>query len=104
MLNLTVNGVSHELDVDPDTPLLWVIREQLALVGTKFGCGMAQCGACTVHLNGKAIRSCVTPVRAAAQQQLTPIQPWHGAVIRIRCNRRGSMNRSRNAATASPGS
>lgn len=74
MLTLIVNGVTHELDVDPNTPLLWVIREQLELVGTKFGCGVAQCGACTVHLNGAPIRSCVTPVRAADQQQVTTIE------------------------------
>ncbi|MGB5581490.1 MAG: (2Fe-2S)-binding protein [Woeseia sp.] len=74
MLTLIVNGVTHELDVDPNTPLLWVIREQLELIGTKFGCGMAQCGACTVHLNGAPIRSCVTPVRAADQQQVTTIE------------------------------
>lgn len=74
MLTLTVNGVTHELDVDPNTPLLWVLREQLELVGTKFGCGIAQCGACTVHLNGAAIRSCVTPARAADQQQVTTIE------------------------------
>ncbi|MBT8084172.1 MAG: (2Fe-2S)-binding protein [Woeseia sp.] len=74
MLTLTVNGVTHQVDVDPSTPLLWVIREQLALIGTKYGCGMAQCGTCTVHLNGAAIRSCVTPVRAADQQQITTIE------------------------------
>ncbi|MGB5346200.1 MAG: (2Fe-2S)-binding protein [Woeseia sp.] len=74
MLTLNVNGVTHEIDVDPATPLLWVIREQLGLVGTKFGCGIAQCGACTVQLNGAAIRSCVTPVRAAAGQAVTTIE------------------------------
>jgi isoquinoline 1-oxidoreductase alpha subunit len=66
MFDLTVNNQLHTVDVEPDTPLLWVIREQLNLVGTKFGCGIAQCGACTVHLNGQAIRSCVTPVVAVA--------------------------------------
>ncbi len=74
MLTLTVNGETHELDVDPSTPLLWVVREQLGLNGTKFGCGMAQCGACTVHLNGAPIRSCVTPVSAASGQQITTIE------------------------------
>ena len=73
-LSLTLNGESRSLSVDPDTPLLWVIREQLALPGTKFGCGIAQCGACTVHLNGAPIRACVTPVRAAANQQVTTIE------------------------------
>lgn len=74
MITLTVNGVTRQVDVDPDTPLLWVLREQLGLVGTKFGCGKALCGACTVHLNGKPIRSCTTPVRAAAEQQVTTIE------------------------------
>ena len=62
MLTLNVNGKERTIDVDPDTPLLWVLRETLGLTGTKFGCGMAQCGACTVHLDGEAVRSCVTPV------------------------------------------
>jgi isoquinoline 1-oxidoreductase subunit alpha len=74
MLTITVNGESHDLDVDPSTPLLWVVREQLGLNGTKFGCGIAQCGACTVHLNGAPIRSCVTPVAAASGQQVTTIE------------------------------
>lgn len=62
MLTLDVNKKSYKIDVDPDTPLLWVLRETLDLVGTKYGCGEAQCGACVVHLNGEAIRSCVTKV------------------------------------------
>lgn len=74
MITLHVNGQTHELDVDPATPLLWVIREQTGLTGTKFGCGISQCGACTVHLNGQPIRSCVTPVQAAADQQITTIE------------------------------
>lgn len=74
MINLQINGKSHDLDVDPATPLLWVIREKAGLTGTKFGCGIAQCGACTVHLNGAPIRSCVTPVQAAAGQQITTIE------------------------------
>ena len=74
MITLHINGQTHELDVDPETPLLWVIREQAGLTGTKFGCGIAQCGACTVHLNGQPIRSCVTPVQAAAGQQITTIE------------------------------
>lgn len=63
MLRLTVNGTTREIDVDPDTPLLWVLREQLALTGAKYGCGIAQCGACTVHIGGVAVRSCSLPVR-----------------------------------------
>ena len=74
MISLTINGIDHELDVDPSTPLLWVIREQAGLNGTKFGCGIAQCGACTVHLNGAPIRSCVTSVASAAGQQVTTIE------------------------------
>ena len=61
MITLTVNGKTHTLDVEPDTPLLWVLRDHLDLTGTKFGCGIAQCGACTVHLDGRPLRSCVTP-------------------------------------------
>ena len=61
MITLTVNGRRHEVDVEPDAPLLWVIRDELGLTGTKFGCGIAQCGACTVHIDGKPVRSCVTP-------------------------------------------
>ncbi len=74
MVAINVNGKPREVDVDPSTPLLWVIREQLALTGTKFGCGMAQCGSCTVQLNGRPIRSCVTPVSAAVGQTLTTIE------------------------------
>jgi isoquinoline 1-oxidoreductase alpha subunit len=74
MFELTVNNQQHTVDVDPDTPLLWVVREQLNLVGTKFGCGIAQCGACTVHLDGQAIRSCVTPVVAAVGRRITTIE------------------------------
>ena len=74
MITLTINGDRHDIDVDPSTPLLWVIRENIGLTGTKFGCGIAQCGACTVHLNGSPIRSCVTPVQAAASQNITTIE------------------------------
>ncbi|HVL01253.1 MAG TPA: (2Fe-2S)-binding protein [Dongiaceae bacterium] len=71
---LTVNQQQHEVDATPDTPLLWVLRDHLHLTGTKFGCGMAQCGACTVHLNGVPIRSCVTPLQAAVGQSITTIE------------------------------
>lgn len=74
MIRITVNGEPQELDCDPAMPLLWAIRENLAMTGTKFGCGIAQCGACTVHLNGQAIRSCVTPVSAAADGEVTTIE------------------------------
>ena len=69
-----VNGVQQTVDVDPGKPLLWVLREQLGLTGTKFGCGIAQCGACTVHLDGRAVRSCVTTVASAEGRQVTTIE------------------------------
>ena len=74
MINLKVNGKDYNVDVDPSTPILWVLRDALELTGTKFGCGMAQCGACTVHLNGDAIRSCITPVARAAGQEIKTIE------------------------------
>ncbi|MFT5442092.1 MAG: isoquinoline 1-oxidoreductase alpha subunit [Myxococcota bacterium] len=74
MAVLTVNGVKREIDIDPSTPLLWAIRETLGLTGTKFGCGISQCGACTVRLNGNAIRSCVTPVAAADGQEIQTVE------------------------------
>jgi isoquinoline 1-oxidoreductase subunit alpha len=74
VLSLTVNGQSTEIDAAPDMPLLWVLRDVLNLTGTKFGCGMALCGACTVHLDGRAIRSCITPVSAAAGRSITTIE------------------------------
>lgn len=74
MISLRVNGEEHQLDVEPSMPLLWAIREKLKLTGTKFGCGIAQCGACTVHLNGQPIRSCVTPVSAVMDGDITTIE------------------------------
>src|SRR5260370_24818678 len=74
MIGFSVNGKRVDLDVDPDTPVLWVIGEILGLTGTKFGCGMALCGACTVHLDGEAVRSCVTPVSRAAGKEVTTIE------------------------------
>jgi isoquinoline 1-oxidoreductase alpha subunit len=71
---LTVNGNTVEVDVEPDTPLLWVLRDSLGLTGTKFGCGIALCGACTVHLNGQPIRSCSTPISAIGDQAITTIE------------------------------
>lgn len=73
-IDLRVNGEAREVDVDPQTPLLWVLRDHLSMTGTKFGCGMAQCGACTVHLNGIATRSCVVPAQAAAGQEVRTIE------------------------------
>ena len=74
MIELKVNRKACAVDVPPDTPLLWVLRETLGLTGTKFGCGMAQCGACTVHLEGEAVRSCVTPISRAAGKEVTTIE------------------------------
>ena len=73
-LTLVVNGRSHAVDVAPDTPLLWVIRDTLGYTGTKYGCGMAQCGACTVHVDGVAARSCMTPVASVAGKKVTTIE------------------------------
>jgi isoquinoline 1-oxidoreductase alpha subunit len=73
-IELTVNGVRHSVDVAPDTPLLWVIRDHLGLTGTKFSCGIAQCGACTLHLDGQPVRSCSVPVSAAAGKPVTTIE------------------------------
>jgi isoquinoline 1-oxidoreductase alpha subunit len=74
MITLTINGRTQQVDVDPGTPLLWVIREQVGLTGTKYGCGVAQCGACTVHIDGAAVRSCVMPVSAVAGKRITTIE------------------------------
>ena len=74
MIKLNVNGQAKEVDVDPATPILWVVRENLKMTGTKFGCGIAQCGACTVHLDGQPIRSCSTPVSAAEGKAITTIE------------------------------
>jgi isoquinoline 1-oxidoreductase subunit alpha len=72
--NLKINGKNSAVDVDPSTPILWVLRDHLNMPGTKFGCGMAQCGACTVHLNGVAVRSCSLPVSAVGKQAITTIE------------------------------
>ncbi len=74
MISLNINGAAREVDVDPQTPLLWVLRDHLALTGTKFGCGMALCGACTVHVDGEAVRSCSMPVAALAGKKVVTIE------------------------------
>ena len=74
MARITVNGIPHDVDVEPDTPLLWVLREQLGLTGTKYGCGVAQCGACTVHVDGRAVRSCQTTMSEVAGKKVTTIE------------------------------
>ena len=74
MITLNINKKTYNVDVDPNTPLLWVLRDTIGLVGTKYGCGVAQCGACTVHLNGEAVRSCVTKVSRAVGQKVVTIE------------------------------
>jgi isoquinoline 1-oxidoreductase subunit alpha len=74
MVTLTVNGATQDIDADPDTPLLWVLRDHLSLTGTKYGCGMALCGACTVHVDGAAVRSCVLPLKAVEGKRVTTIE------------------------------
>ena len=80
MVTLRVNGSSRAVDVDPDTPLLWVLRDELRLTGTKYGCGVAQCGACTVHVDGEAVRSCVTPAGAVQGREIATIEGASGPV------------------------
>jgi isoquinoline 1-oxidoreductase subunit alpha len=74
MISITVNGTNHQLDIEPETPLLWVIRDELGLTGTKFGCGIAQCGCCTVHIDGQAMRSCSIAVSDVAGKSITTIE------------------------------
>ena len=97
MVRLTINGKTHEVDVDPNTPLLWAIREQVGLTGTKYGCGVGQCGACTVHLNGAAVRACLTPGargrpedhhhrgpgKAASTVHMSPLDEARSAAMRL---------------------
>jgi isoquinoline 1-oxidoreductase alpha subunit len=77
-IRLEVNGETREIQSDPDTPLLWVLRDELRLTGTKFGCGIAQCGACTVHVNGRPRRACVTPIKLVAGRKVTTIEGLQG--------------------------
>lgn len=83
MTDLTLNGKAVSVDLDPDTPILWALRDTLEMTGTKFGCGAALCGACTVHMNGQAIRSCVTPISAAAGQEITTIEAMTSGSDRV---------------------
>ena len=102
MIALTINGERREVDVPPDMPLLWVLRDVLGMTGTKFGCGMALCGACTVHLDGQAIRSCVTPVSAIGQSQDHDDRgDRRDAATARKCRRRGWIWKSSSAAIAS---
>jgi isoquinoline 1-oxidoreductase alpha subunit len=86
MPTLKINGRITTVDAEPETPLLWLLRGELKLVGTKFGCGVAQCGACTVHLNGEAVRSCVTPVSAVHDREVTTIEGLQGAEADALCH------------------
>jgi len=81
MITLTINGQDKQLDLDPSTPILWALRDTLNMTGTKFGCGAALCGACTVHLDGQAIRSCVTPISAVDGKKITTIEAMESDVI-----------------------
>jgi isoquinoline 1-oxidoreductase subunit alpha len=85
MISLTINGKTQAINVDPDTPLLWVLREHVGLTGTKYGCGIAQCGACTVHIDGSAMRSCSVPASLAVGKQITTIEGLaeNGALHRV---------------------
>ena len=103
MVRLNINGKAYNVDVEPEMPLLWALRDQLGLTGTKYGCGIAQCGACTVHIDGEPVRSCVMPVSAAAGKKITTIEGLAAGRHAHRCRRRGSSTRCRSAATASPG-
>ena len=101
--SLTVNGKRQTVTAHPDTPLLWVLREHLKLTGTKFGCGVGQCGACTVHIDGEPTFSCLRPISTLEGARVTTIEGLVGGLRATRCRKRGSPSRRRSAATASPG-
>jgi isoquinoline 1-oxidoreductase alpha subunit len=101
MIAVTINGQRHELDIEPETPLLWVLRDELGLTGTKYGCGIAECGACTVHLNGEAVRSCQIQISDADGATITTIEGLSPDGS-IPCSGPGSSGTCRNAATANP--
>ena len=92
MLTLNVNGKSHTLDIDDDMPLLWVLRDILKLTGTKYGCGIAQCGACTVHVDGQAIRSCITPASTVQGKKITTIEAVNSQVAKAVQNAWENLN------------
>ena len=97
MANFRVNGIGHDLDIEPEMPLLWALRDELGLSGTKFGCGIAACGACTVHVNGRAVRSCVTPVGAVEGQDVTTIEGLAAAAAGTEANAAANGSDSRPA-------
>ncbi len=100
MTTLNVNGRAMTVDADPSTPLLWALRDHLNLTGTKFGCGVAACGACTVHVNGQPTRACVTPISAVSGAQITTIEAMEADRVAARCRRPGCATTSSSAATA----
>lgn len=100
-INLNVNGKKQTVEVDPKTPMLWVLRDHLNLVGTKFGCGIAQCGACTILLDGSSTRACQLPVSAAEGKRLQPLKDFPKTEI-IRCKKHGWNMMFRNVAIARP--
>ena len=101
-MHLRINGTPHEVDVEDDMPLLWVLRDELGLTGTKYGCGIAQCGACTVHLDGVATRSCQVWAADAVGTEITTIEGLGAPGALTAVQAAGAPNRSRNAAIASP--
>ena len=101
-VNFTLNGKSQSVDVPAQMPLLWVLRDTLGMTGTKFGCGMALCGACTVHINGQPTRSCVTQISTVAGKSVTTIEGLSADGLAIPCSGPGSKTTCRSAATASP--
>jgi nicotinate dehydrogenase subunit A len=102
MIRLTVNGRDHEVDAEPDTPLLYMLRNDLALNGAKFGCGLGQCGACTVIVDGAAVFSCLTPIALLPGRQVTTIEGLGRPTRPARCSAPSLRNRRHNAAIASP--
>ena len=100
MATLSVNGKSFDVEAEADTPLLWVLRENLGLTGTKYGCGIAQCGACTVHIDGAPVRSCSVQLGDAIGKKITTIEGWPRTAFCIACKRPGSSTTFRNAAIA----
>ena len=101
MATLKINGETVDVDVAEDTPLLWVIREQIGLTGTKYGCGIAQCGSCTIHIDGSAVRACVYPVGAlTGEEEITTIEAYPRMRV-TRCKKPGPSSTFRNAVTVS---
>ena len=100
---ININGSPHSVDVDGDTPLLWVLRDVLGMTGTKFGCGMALCGACTIHVDGNPVRSCITTIDSVGDSKVTTIEAVGATPVGAKIQQAGSSVKCRSAATASPG-